>query len=42
MNTEQNQKIWIDKVHENLVLRGRSENTFVNYKSVLISLFHHS
>ncbi len=40
MNTEQNQKIWIDKVHENLILRGRSENTFVNYKSVLIRFFN--
>ena len=40
MNTEQNQKIWIDKVHENLILRGRSENTFANYKSVLIRFFN--
>ena len=25
MNTEENQKMWINKVHENLLLRGRSE-----------------
>lgn len=35
MNTKENQKIWIEKVHENLILRGRSENTFINYKSAL-------
>lgn len=35
MNTERNQKIWIEKVHENLKLRGRSERTFDNYRSVL-------
>ena len=40
MNTEQNQKIWIEKIHENLNLRGRSENTFANYKSVLIRFFN--
>lgn len=31
MNTEENQKIWIEKVRENLILRGRSENTYSNY-----------
>jgi len=36
MNTEQNQKIWIEKVHNNLILRGRSEATFINYKSSLL------
>ncbi len=36
MNTDENQKIWIEKVHENLILRGRSEVTFINYKSTLI------
>jgi len=35
MNTDENQKIWIDKVHQNLRLRGRSENTFYNYNSAL-------
>ena len=35
MNTEKNQKIWIEKVHKNLILRGRSEQTFINYKSAL-------
>ena len=35
MNTEKNQKIWIEKVHKNLNLRGRSEQTFINYKSAL-------
>lgn len=41
MNTEKNQKIWIDKVHENLILRGRSENTFINYKSCLHRFFNY-
>ena len=31
MNTKENQKIWIEKIHKNLILRGRSENTFINY-----------
>ena len=35
MNTEKNKQIWIEKVHENLILRGRSEATFINYKSAL-------
>lgn len=39
MNTEKNQKIWIDKIHQNLTLRGRSERTFINYKSVLLRFF---
>lgn len=39
MNTDENQKIWIDKIHENLLLRGRSENTFINYKCALSSFF---
>ena len=33
MNTDENQVLWINKVHENLLLRGRSERTFENYKS---------
>lgn len=39
MNTDENQKMWIEKIHENLLLRGRSENTFINYKSALNSFF---
>jgi len=39
MNTEKNQLIWINKVHENLILRGRSERTYENYKSVLLRFF---
>ena len=35
MKTEKNKQIWIEKVHENLILRGRSEATFINYKSAL-------
>ena len=36
MNTEKNKQIWVEKVHENLILRGRSEATFTNYKSSLM------
>ena len=39
MNTDENQKIWIDKVQQNLILRGRSDKTFNNYKSVLNRFF---
>ena len=39
MNTKENQEMWIEKVHENLKLRGRSEKTFTNYKSVLLRFF---
>lgn len=39
MNTDENQKNWINKVHQNLILRGRSEVTFTNYKSVLLRFF---
>lgn len=35
MNTDENQQIWINKVRENLKLRGRSEKTFDNYKSAI-------
>lgn len=41
MNTEQNQNIWIDKIHKNLILRGRSEATFINYKSALLRFFNY-
>lgn len=40
MNTEKNQEIWINKVHDNLILRGRSEKTFLNYKSCLCRFFN--
>lgn len=40
MNTKQNQQIWIEKIHNNLKLRGRSENTFINYKSCLNKFFN--
>lgn len=39
MNTKENQKIWIEKIHENLILRGRSENTFIGYRSTLNTFF---
>lgn len=41
MNTDENQKIWIEKVQENLILRGRSQNTFLNYKSALNRFFQY-
>lgn len=40
MNTEKNQNIWIDEVHQNLILRGRSEKTFINYKCALYKFFN--
>lgn len=39
MNTDENQKIWIEKIHQNLILRGRSYHTFINYKSSLSKFF---
>lgn len=39
MNTEKNQKIWIEKIHENLLLRGRSKQTYLNYKCALNRFF---
>lgn len=41
MNTDINQKLWIKKVHDNLILRGRSENTFINYKCALNNFFNY-
>ena len=41
MNTEENQKLWIENVRENLLLRGRSENTLSNYKSALIRFLNY-
>lgn len=39
MNTDENQKLWINKIHENLILRGCSEHTFINYKCTLNHFF---
>ncbi len=39
MNTDENQKLWINKIHENLTLRWCSENTFINYKCALNNFF---
>ena len=39
MNTEENQKMWMNKVRENLLLRGRSENTIINYRCRLSKFF---
>lgn len=39
MNTDENQKLWINKIHENLILRGCSKNTFINYKCALNKFF---
>ncbi len=41
MNNETNQKLWIEKIHENLKLRGRSENTFKNYRCSLQNFFNY-
>lgn len=41
MNNETNQKLWIEKIHENLKLRGRSENTFKNYRCSLQKFFNY-
>lgn len=41
MNTKENNTIWIEKIHNNLILRGRSENTFINYKCALKSFFNY-
>ena len=39
MNTEKNQLIWINKIQDNLNLRGRSKQTFENYKCALNRFF---
>ena len=39
MNTEENQKMWMNKVRENLLLRGRSENIIINYRCRLSKFF---
>ncbi len=39
MNTDENQKTWIEKIQKNLIMRGRSENTFINYKCALNNFF---
>ncbi len=30
MNNVENRQLWIEKIHENLILRGGSENTYIN------------
>ena len=39
MNNEKNQKIWMEKIRENMQLRGRSKNTFLNYRCALNRFF---
>lgn len=41
MNTDENQKIWINKIQENLKLRGRSQRTFDNYKSTIVRFLNY-
>lgn len=41
MNNVENQQLWIEKVHENLTLRGGSENTYINYKCALNNFFRY-
>lgn len=41
MNTKENQKIWIEKVRENLLLKGRCEGTFKNYNYALKKFFNY-
>ena len=41
MNTEKNQEKWINMIHENLKLRGRSEKTFINYKCAIMSFLNY-
>lgn len=39
MNSKMNQQIWIENIHNNIKLRGRSEQTFRNYKCALNRFF---
>lgn len=41
MNNEKNKEKWIEKVHENLMLRGRSEKTFINYRCALMKFLNY-
>ena len=41
MNNEKNKEKWIKKVHENLILRGRSEKTFINYRCALMKFLNY-
>lgn len=41
MNTDENQKMWINKIQENLKLRGRSQRTFDNYKSTIVRFLNY-
>lgn len=39
MNNVGNQQLWIEKIYENLMLRGGSKNTYINYKCALNNFF---
>ena len=41
MNTEENKKKWIEKIQENLTLRGRSKNTYINYKCAIMNFLNY-
>lgn len=41
LNFKENQKIWIEKVRENLLLKGRCKGTFKNYNSALNRFFNY-
>jgi len=40
-NTQKNQKKWVEKVKDTLILGGRSEKTFDNYKSHIIRFLNY-
>ena len=39
MNTKENQKRWIEDIHNNILFRGRSKQTFLNYRCALNRFF---
>lgn len=39
MNTKENQKQWIEEIHNNILFRGRSKQTFLNYRCALNRFF---
>lgn len=39
MNNKENQKMWLNTIHDNLSLRGKSNNTFINYKCALVNFW---
>lgn len=41
MNTENNQKIWLKKINDTMVIGGKSNRTFKNYKSQLSKFFNY-